>query len=110
MAYSMNPFDPSQYDQALKDEKEYLIQGKMFTSLISLSSFEMMNLPKSNFESDIKERLLWQLMQEIYRQRCVEFTRQDDPLTGNFCARARIFVVPDESVKILRLSQKNNNG
>jgi hypothetical protein len=48
------------------------------------------------------------MLEEIMKYRCVEFTKQQDISTFETHFRARMFVVPDSQVKILRVSQINN--
>jgi hypothetical protein len=57
---------------------------------------------------EIKKRLMTKLMDVFANSKSVEFTRTDSPINGSKMFRARIFAVPDDQVRILRVSQKNN--
>ena len=60
------------------------------------------------FDIDIKQRLVDGLMQELFKTKCIEFTKSQDVYLGEHYYRARMFVVPDDQVRILRVSQINN--
>lgn len=90
--------------------KEYAIQGRMLTVEKVLDSYELERTGLSanikNFEDEIKIDLIRQMMEEIVKGNCIEFTSQKDMLTGAVTYRARIFVTPDTNVRIIRQVQK----
>ena len=80
----------------------HLIQGQMVTA-----EFTLTGLDKDRMTDDqIKSKLLFFLADEMMRQKCVEFTKQDDFVSNVTVARARIFVTPDTNVRILREMKK----
>ncbi len=81
---------------------DHLIQGQMITVTHVFSPFMLTELD----DDEVKKILIGQLIDEIYKSRCVEFTKQNDPLTHSIVARARIYVTPDSTVKLLRTYQK----
>mgnify|MGYP003346652332 CR=1 FL=1 len=89
---------------------DYAIRGRMIDSSLILSDYELMKIDPKTFDYDIKKQLLLNLLDGIMQHKCVEFTRMQNPVLLENRFRARIFVVPDEQVRILRLSYKNNNG
>jgi hypothetical protein len=106
----LNPWeDPYSYKNAT-DSTEYAVQGKMIATQLDIGFADLLKVPAANFNDMIKKQLLERLMLEVAQNRCVEFTRQEDPVSGQQRFRARMFVVPDTMVRILRVSQKNNNG
>jgi hypothetical protein len=90
--------------------EEYAISGKMLQHNLSIHEFELMKIDPKTFEFEIKKRLMFGMIDEIMKYRCVEFTRQQNNTTFDTLFRARMFVVPDDQVRILRVSQINNNG
>jgi hypothetical protein len=82
----------------------------MIATQLDIGFADLLKVPAANFNDMIKKQLLERLMLEVAQNRCVEFTRQEDPVSGQQRFRARMFVVPDTMVRILRVSQKNNNG
>lgn len=56
-------------------------------------------------EDEIKRLLIAKLAEEMHRQNVVEFTKSVDPRTLEIVFRARIFVVPDDQVRLLRTSK-----
>lgn len=89
-------------------QHEYAISGKMLQHNVSIHEFELMKIDPKTFEYEIKKRLMEGMLEEIMKYRCVEFTKQQDISTFETHFRARMFVVPDSQVKILRVSQINN--
>ncbi len=53
-------------------------------------------------ESEIKGLLIEKLMHEMYRQKYIEFTQMKKMETDEMVYRARIHVVPDTQVRIIR--------
>ena len=53
-------------------------------------------------ESEIKGLLIEKLVHEMYRQKNIEFTRMESVDTDEMVYRARIHVVPDTQVRIIR--------
>lgn len=53
-------------------------------------------------ESEIKGLLIEKLMHEMYRQKHIEFTQMKRLETNEMIYRARIHVVPDTQVRIIR--------
>ena len=53
-------------------------------------------------ESEIKGLLMEKLMQEMFKHKTIEFTRMESVDTDEMVYRARIHVVPDTQVRIIR--------
>jgi hypothetical protein len=90
---------------------EYAIKGNMIKYQISVSEYELMKIDPKTFQDDIKKQLMYGLIDELMKTRSVEFTRAQDVSYASFDSthfRARMFVVPDDQVRILRVSQLNN--
>jgi hypothetical protein len=94
------PIDINSYD--------YAIKGNMIKYQLSISELELMKIDPKNFSDVIKKQLMYGLMDELMNTRSVEFTRAQDVSFGSAHFRARMFVVPDDQVRILRVSQLNN--
>lgn len=84
------------------------IQGKMLTVdyAVSHHSFELTTMDPVAFQDKVKEQLCQKILDEMKKSSCIEFTRQNIP--GEYITkfRARIFVTPDDKVRILRQHQK----
>ena len=86
----------------------HTIQGKMLTVNLSISDWEMNNKPIS--PEEIKYRLAQELVNKMAEDNHVEFTKMLNPLTGEHKFHARIFVVPDTQVRILRENKLATSG
>lgn len=81
----------------------FLIQGKMILTQITISEMEKLNFPnEQEFKSQVKRQLMEKLMREMFSNKMIEFTQITDQLTGMSRYNARIYVVPDTMVRILR--------
>jgi hypothetical protein len=89
-------------------EMQYAIKGNMIISEIILRESHLMKMDPNTFQIDIKKQLMVRLLDEIMKTRSVEFTMKELHDSGNTCFRARMFAVPDDQVKILRVSSVNN--
>jgi hypothetical protein len=94
------PIDINSYD--------YAIKGNMITYQISVSEYELMKIDPKTFQDDIKKQLMHGIIDELMKTQSVEFTRAQDVSFGSAHFRARLFAVPDDQVRILRVSQLNN--
>ena len=90
--------------------KEFAIQGQMLMVQKTLDAYELERTGLSanikNYEDEIKRQLIQEMLSEIVKRNCIEFTSQKDMLTGNVTYRARVFVTPDEQTRIIRQVQK----
>ena len=90
--------------------KDYAIQGQMLAVEKIMNSYELertgLSANVKNFEDEIKKELIQEMVREIVKRNCIEFTSQKDMLTGNVTYRARVFVTPDEQTRIIRQIQK----
>jgi len=90
--------------------KDYAIQGQMLMVQKVLDSYELERTGLSanikNYEDEIKKELIQEMVREIVKRNCIEFTSQKDMLSGNVTYRARVFVTPDSQVRIIRQVQK----
>jgi hypothetical protein len=87
---------------------EYAIRGNMLTTQITMSELDFLKIDPQTFKLDIKQQLMVKLLDEIMNVKCVEFTKFEDRGGYQTHFRARMFVVPDDQVRILRVSQLNN--
>jgi len=90
--------------------KEFAIQGQMLAVEKIMNSYELertgLSANVKNFEDEIKKELIQEMVREIVKRNCIEFTSQKDMLSGNVTYRARVFVTPDSQVRIIRQVQK----
>lgn len=81
---------------------DHTIQGKMITVAKTIDHFIMEQVD----ENDIKISMMSQLVEEMIKNKCVEFTKQRGESTNETIIRARIFVTPDTNIRIIREYQK----
>ena len=90
--------------------KEHTIQGSMLTVQKVISEHETLRMGFSVAEDpwnrEIKKQLVQQIVEKMFESNCIEFTRQKDAQNGNLIFRARVFVTPDSTVRIIREMQK----
>ena len=90
--------------------KEFATQGQMLMVQKVLDSYELertgLSANVKNFEDEIKKDLIQEMVREIVKRNCIEFTSQKDLLTNSVVYRARIFVTPDTQTRIIRQVQK----
>jgi len=82
------------------------IQGKMVhvEKTYSIDEIERLGLntiPHA-YHDRIKAELIELLMAKLIQNKCVEFTKQDNFVENSVKFRARVFVTPDDMVRILR--------
>lgn len=75
------------------------IQGKSIGHQITITDVSFENIADKDL---IKKDLVQGLVEKMMQEKCIEFTMQDDHFMGAKICRARIFVVPDTQVRILR--------
>lgn len=90
-------------------EMEYAIKGNMIKAQLVVSDLEQLQMNVATFQDDIKQRLLIVLLDELMKTKSVEFTKMPHHSHGLTYFRARMFAVPDDQVRILRVSQLNNS-
>lgn len=78
----------------------HAIQGKMLTASIVISDFEYTQNKLDPM--DIKQKLMAQLVEKMFEDKNIEFTKMQDVSTWDHKFHARIYVVPDTQVRILR--------
>ncbi len=74
------------------------IQGKMISAEMRLDANEAIQMD----DLELKNRLITKLVRELMDGKCIEFTKQQDVANMETIVRARIFVTPDEQVRIIR--------
>ena len=81
---------------------EVPIQGKMISAEMRLDANEAIQMD----DLELKNRLITKLVRELMDGKYIEFTKQQDVANMETIVRARIFVTPDDQVRIVR---KANN-
>ena len=83
---------------------DHTIQGKMFGASMTIPEYEReVILSGADGELEIKRRLIDKLIGELYKNmNCVEFTKMNDMMTLETHYKARMFLVPDSQVRIIR--------
>ena len=78
------------------------IQGQMITATLELDEMQLLVMD----DIAMKNKVLNMLVNELLSAKCIEFTKQQDPLTNNLKVRARIFATPDSQVRLIRSATK----
>lgn len=101
---SIRGMDPNRFtiDTEGVVDSNTLIKGQMFTAELQISSYDSIYLS----DDQIKEQLITELVKELRRSDCIEFTRQYSPLAEHVTVRARIFATPNNQVQIIRTINK----
>ena len=81
------------------------VKGVTLSSMITMTDYELTQTFAADPEMEVKRKLLLKIIDQIWNNKCVEFTKELDNLNGNHMCRARIYAVPDDQVRLLR---KNN--
>jgi hypothetical protein len=81
-------------------QPEYAIQGKMLSVSMTVSDYEWSTRPQDPME--IKLKLMNLLAEKMMADKHIEFTKVHDTFTGDQRFNARIFVVQDTQVRIIR--------
>ena len=101
--------DPWNVPIDIKD-MEYAIKGNMIKAQLIVSDLEQLQMNVATFQDDIKQKLLMVLLDELMKTKSVEFTKMPHHSHGLTYFRVRMFAVPDDQVRILRVSQIDNTG
>ena len=88
-------------DEFTTSTDDYPIEGRMLKATVIMNHYETMN-GDINY---IKEKLIHLISEEIYKSNFVEFSKYDDIQQGLLHFNARVFLVPNGSVKLLRLTR-----
>ena len=95
------PFTVDQYNE-IKPFTIDQIKGEMVTVERNASKV----WPNGVTEDGVKIQLIEDLLDELMKNNCIEFTKQTDPNTMDYIYRARIFAVPNTDVQIIRTAMK----
>ncbi len=90
------------YDLTPTAPAAMLVQGKMLTASLKMSPYEAEQMD----DLEMKNRLITLMVREIMDNKCIEFTKQQDYANDEVIIRARIYVTPDDDVKVIRQMQK----
>lgn len=80
-----------------------IIKGQMVAAEMRLDAHQAMQMD----DLELKNILVAKLVRELMNGRYIEFTKQEDLKTMETVIRARIYVTPDDQVRVIR---KVTNG
>jgi hypothetical protein len=83
--------------------QDYAIKGQMIAYQMVINEWDSLNFNLDT--NEIKEKLVMGLVEEIMKYRIIEFTKQSNPAENSTIYRARLFAVPDDMVRVLRISK-----
>jgi hypothetical protein len=85
---------------------EHIINGKMLIASYSIMEYKFSDrihiAGQKQTEDEIKDELLMLLVNEMKKSNFIEYTRQIDILSGAVNFKARIFVTPNDQVRLIR--------
>lgn len=81
------------------DVMEYAIGGKMVVGRIAIPEFEMSDSVRVDA---LKEKLVSDLVHHILENKLAEFTSMDDPINFTKNIAVRMYLAPNDHIKILR--------
>lgn len=84
---------------------EYAIGGKLIIASTNISSLQIAQM-KNDERDYIREELVRQLAGAMIDSKLVEITSMSQPHTMDHLVRARCYVAPDSTVKLLRILKK----
>lgn len=90
----------SNISNASWNTQQYAIQGNLLTVNMIISDSEMTDKPIS--PDEIKMKLMNLMVEKMMQDKHIEYTKMLDPVSGDHRFHARIFVVPDTQVRIIR--------
>ncbi len=79
-----------------------IIKGQMVFAEMRLDANEAIQMD----DLELKNILITKLVRELMDGKCIEFTKQQDVANMETIVRARIFVTPDDQIRVIR---KTNN-
>lgn len=90
----------------------HVIQGKMLVTQKTIDAYELERMGFNTaalvkqHQMKMKSELIQLMVQEMFAADCIEFTQQKDNATNSVTFRARVFVVPNDDVQLIRKMQK----
>jgi hypothetical protein len=103
-------FDPSAITTitAIQPLDSFPVKGEMITAQIEVSDTDLIysQMAMSEFQKEIKRKLVNLLVEELMDKNHIEFTSQIDPTSNTSKYRARIYATPDAQVRWIRKNEK----
>lgn len=89
------------------DAHDYPIGGKGVVCTYVMTPEMVARMSSGDeYKQHIKETLVQQLAGYILEQKLCEFTQMDDPVRGTKTIKLRVYLAPNDHVKILRTAYK----
>ena len=100
---TLPPPVPYQYDDSVLNHfiKDHEIQGQTLTVEHITPIYTSIELTKED-EAVIKAELMEKIVHELFRAKCIEFTKMRAADSDEIVYRARIHAVPDTQVRLIR--------
>lgn len=99
-----DPNYPTQWSvPADMNMQTHSVAGECIVASFIIDMFALERYSSENDAKDeIKKRLCQQLVDELFKSKCIEFTSEHNKLNNTKIFRARIFATPDAQVRLLR--------
>jgi hypothetical protein len=94
----------TRFDTAL-NAFDYKIQGQGVYAEHVVSDYSILNIDEPELERMARDKLTSMIIDEIVKKKMVEFTKVKN-VDGSIHYRARMFVTPNDQVRILRLAKE----
>lgn len=93
---------PYKYNEVIEFETiDHAIQGKMVVCHMQFDDMDIRRLPQTEVDY-IRHSIVQKIGEFLIDNKLVEFTQQQDMMAGKTMVRARVFVTPDDQVRLLR--------
>jgi hypothetical protein len=110
----LSGFDPSAITTitAIQPLDSFPVKGEMITAQIEVSDTDLIysKMPMSDFQKEIKRKLVNLLVEELMNKNHIEFTSQIDPTSNTSKYRVRIYATPDTQVRWIRKNEGKQHG
>ena len=93
-------------DPIIDSDVDYAIKGTMYSAAWTFSDIELALLQVTTSNDTIKEKITTHLIKELIKNNAIEFTLTKDTNSQQTTIRARLFAVPDDKVRVLRIAKK----
>lgn len=94
-------------DLSFPEIEEFAIGGKLVAVAINISEEEVMvNWDDATWKEHIRQKIVSSLVDRMLKDKFVEITSTDNPVTNGKMIYARCYLAPKEQVKILRTLKK----
>lgn len=93
------------YDIDINETLE-TVKGELLVIQQKVDMTVIQQMNDDNFVRLMKKKMIEELAEQILKNKLAEFTKEENMQTGDILFRARVYLVPDDKVRIIRKNQK----